>query len=655
MCRFFNWLKPSCDDPPKQKPQRPSSLGLAARAQIDIGSHIPLAKMILNLDGANDKSRASFSSVGLFNIHRYYFLDDEARRGQVAQVISVAPNETLEVVTQMTRRTSREDEYESSQEDERTSSTQTKDLQEITDAVSRSLVSASNSSTSAAVSGSVGSLSHSAGSSSSESVTSQHATRVTKEVIKSVADRMKRSVRIKVRNVQEITEANSARRQITNNSTKPVNIAVRTAQREEGVYVQAKSTQLYLGLTILKPGELLATSSTFQTPEPPEPVVQSHRVRVALRTWPEPTHSIPPGQDGQLKYDFELMENEELDFSKFVDESGNALTGPGFNFVELAAIDRRSTNPVDTAGWVAPDRLEVIDHIGGDRVTFRLTIPRGTLQPNVGGGNYEDGISTQLKVKLYLRLKTVSQNTDVATWVKSRTSNIESKLRVLGRSPQVLREEERIVVSKQIHAAIKALSPHDDLQSAFDFSSLWYSVEDRDLAIDVDPKKSPRTFSQTTDSKPAPFGYGLGWEGNFSAEADKLRNMFLHAEELKVFLPIRQGDEGIVQSAIAAKLREFSGLDGQLLNDFSSRLEEICRYLQARASAADRWRNSDGTKLDSGDVDLRSRIAADTDLRGLFREATYAKENGSAAELFPLVDKFSVVAPVDGVFYDLVE
>jgi hypothetical protein len=134
--------------------EQSETLKECARSMLDIGTFTQLPPAGADKD-KNDAEQPT-PVLGLFSIHRFTFIGDTVFAGQVQEVIGIAPRENVEVVTETTRRSSREDEYESTSEVEGTRSTESKDMTEVSDVVATALTTTSRASTSAKVSATCG-------------------------------------------------------------------------------------------------------------------------------------------------------------------------------------------------------------------------------------------------------------------------------------------------------------------------------------------------------------------------------------------------------------------------------------------------------------------------------------------------------------------
>jgi len=641
----------------------PATLKVAARSQLDVSSFTPVGTEAASTAAAEQSAAAdafaSKLSLGLYKVQRFYFAGDQVRKGQVQQVIAVAPGEAVEVVTQTTRRISREDEYESTNEFEQSSSTETKDMSEVSDVVSRTLTDSATTSVSATVGGSIGVVSASASSNQQQQsidVTStQHAAKTVKEVVIKSADRMKRSVRVKVKNVQELTEVNSSRRQIKNPSaTQPMNIAVRAALREETVVCQNISTQLCLKIELENPGAVLVIG---ELPVPPRPtglsVPKQFEATVAYQT--DNNAQIDLFADGlNLDMTFGLPADAEVDF----------ITKNGVELVNFVArnVDSNDGHAIFT-NW--PDAsVVVLPSVNPQQTRIGYQLPKGKVQ-----GIYKKGLGGSLTVRIFLK---VSVNAKVA-WdselLKEQLATNESRGQIGKRSEKDLRDEERLAILQKVGEKLKTIIPPEAvgrLRDILDLEAMWYSIFDDGL--NLFPKR--KTYLITPKISPAPFGIGLGWEEDFAWDGDKLRNVFLRAEGATVYLPIHPRlEETVINALLKANIDLGISFDDDARGllppkaDMPAKkpnLKPFCNYLVKRQDAISTWSDQDGDRIDPGDVPFAAESMTPLQLAGLTDAGKYAapsagsKAGEDAKVLFPVVDRFKITTPVDGFFYEVI-
>ena len=611
---------------PKVEVAESTTLKACARSVLDIGTFTAISAgdamgEASSRDWAADKEggdgKSAESSIGLFTIHRFTFIGDTVVAGQVQEVIGIAPRETVEVVTETTRRSSREDEYESTSEQEIARSTESKDMTEVADVVATSLTSTSRASTSAKVSATCGYASGEASeqseNSSIQSKSSQHTSKTVKEVAVKASDRMKRSIRLKVRNVQELTEVNSSRRLITNNTDHVMNIAVRSALRMETVVAQRIDTQLCMMLKIQSPGTLLAQGQVVGALPGTVPLSMPDLITTKSVEIPDP-------------YSWKTNTGFNSAVVSVLLPANAQYAGPAFP-LRITNFYAKSMGPIETQvvanekTWgVDPFTIFVSTTEGRElKVAISMDVGRDGLAPS----SFERGISFDFTFAIPL----VPSDETVSQVLAAQRLAIDTRLLLKVRSQKDLRDEERTAV-------LGAVSARGGIERGWlDFEGAWYELP----PPEGDNSKKENYLIGGTDSPPRPFGAGLGWDGQYAWDTDVQRFLFLKATSLTAFVPIVAGRELTVAPA-------------------EHPAHAMATYITNRRKRLQLARDSSGDMLDPGDV-LRHEKTWDeqrwTTHDNAFQQDKSDDDDSKAVNYFPIVDRFKISTPVGGFMYEL--
>ncbi|HEY6528689.1 MAG TPA: hypothetical protein VIZ65_08335 [Cellvibrionaceae bacterium] len=619
------------------------------RSILDVGSFVHLDTKASTSEGeiTND------FKLGLFTLHRFTFYGDELMRGKSQEVIGLAPGETLEVVTESVRRLSREDEFESTEETSSERSTETKDVSEISDLVAKSLTETARTSTSLNAGANYqcvsGSFAQNNDVSSVSSASSEHTTKIVKETTVKAADRMKRSTRLRVRNVQELTEKNSVRRLIENKKDVPLNIIARTALRKETVIAQRIDLRLCIVKEMTAPSRLLRIGAIASTPLASNDRISSnyyeltaiHSENAGEYSWNASRGTTPEDYEITLPPDTEYNENEAPTITNFFIESwgpkGQAIATPN--------------------NWGSPDGIFVINIIKneGTKVTLRIFMRIGLKDLNPH--DFTRGATFRISIQIPVRKSIESMKKELG----ERAQLIRDRLSLAKRSIKDLRDEERFSVLMEIAEEFKHLG-----NNTLDLNAAWYEIP---MSFDnnhADTTKEEETYEIPAADCPAlPFGAGL--KGNWGTSFDKFpwdsdtrRFQFINSDKINVFIPIvSEKEDEIITKLSLIKVDE---------------IMEIKNYVSNRRKKLTELRDTNGDKLDPGDIAADTKTfnveqwnenakifsGTEDDVKTIDDGAKSTKKDKisytyRAEDFFPVVDRFTITTPVEGFLLETFE
>lgn len=646
----------------------------------------PLAAELFETFLLDARSLLSFSPLGVLSTIRYNFVsDDEIIRGPIQQIISLAPRETVEVVTEMVARTVREDEFEQGEESDRERTTENKVSNELTDIISNTITHSTNNSVGVNAGSAMGIVSASGdfNESNVETRSAQSTNKALREMTTKATDRLKRTYKLKIRNVRDITETNSSRRVITNPSdTNATNIAVHQALRKQTVVVQHLGNQLCWQCVVLHPGKYLKVGVLRKTYD--DAVDLKSIAPIILPAPTSGTGSIGDAADGLAAHSGRTF-NWDIDFNlppeHSYDQPPNAGDPPNvkiisarvrhmargntvgtqhtFNLTILKAVsfstatvakaEGTKTQPAQMAGAAGAASQDTIVNNNGLKITVSGTYI-------YTGHNVDDNLRLELEVEYKYVSSLLAQSADVVQKLESLKQRYaravqrkEGEASLAKRPTRDLREEERLEVTSRLlqenfSAGAGDAAEFEYMSSLFDFEKMFYALPELLVACNkesVDDGLGNLNEYLVTDKTSAEFGASLHW-AKFQPDADRARNVFLNSAYAQVRLPIRNGKEEEAVSWMA------SNVEGRvfLTAEAEKSLEKKCKDYAARYSAGQLLTDSNGDKVDPGDVPVETKSLADADLA-----KALTTDKPTNVQIFPVLDKFDVYVPIEGYLY----
>jgi len=579
------------------------------------------------------------SPVGVAHFYRQLYYDLDAGVGPIEQVLSVAPTAEVEVVQETTRRRVFASPEEFGTETTRENSEEARNLDELTDQVSSAINRNMTVAMSADVGGTVGVYNVGAAMNASLGASYQQSksqvVKASREVTRKSAETIRKSYKLTVRTVEEMTERSTVRRTIGNDGDAPVNYGLRRVLRKIRVRVQSLGPRLVWQVYVCNPGDGLAQSRflMFSEAEPlaipdlppgapprPEGTLESGSQQVDFDVWRYPL-------DNRLYYVFDLR----IATDKFRDVRS----------VVIESLSDPNPGKNAVAPTVAPT-VYVQDPDGppADGVTvFRFSVAPGTAYGAVV--NYTircdpsaDALAAWQDEVDALRA-TLEREQREAEFAKLKKA-ITAKSRVAPRPAADLRKEERYELMNRMVGELFGAGGSSGRPSPLEIELFHRYFEEIGIFYYTHPWWwRPRAgglarpaYEITEDSEPAALGKSLGW--TIQMDGDRRRNEFLNSPWVRVCVPVRAGMERHAIAWLACHLEGEVGYDtaaGTALGDLIADIE--------------------GQRLQEG-------LAA-TGPDYLFLDGTDAPDRAEAADAFPVVDEFEVVIPTEGFAYDRID
>lgn len=598
-----------------------------ARSILDIGAFTGIAA----------KSNDGKFDAGIVTVHRFNFIGDRVVRGQVQEIVGIGPRETVEIVTEETRRLSREDEYETSMEVSRERETEVKDMTEVSDVLATTLTQTSRTSTSINVSANCPSVT-AGGSQDNEDLTVQskastHTAKTIREVAVKASDRMKRSTRLRVKSVQELTEVSSSRRTLQNNTDEALNIAVRSALRMETVVVQRIDVQLCLKLTIENPGMYLLRG---EIPRLAEDMFDWSSKPIGVTG----IVKVPGPYPWQVRYGFEAQETEVNlpSGSEFDTSRADEVHIRRFDLQAMGPLTGGVANEISWPNFDSIFRVYVTHHEG---TKARISISMAPDQTNLKPTEFIQGMSGKFEVMIPVRNLKSTMEKRLDDQKKALTEN----LRVAKRSQKDLREEERAVVLARVAAQWRESGGSPELpgeRTMLDLERAWYELPPLLADLPLDPPAAQTYKIGGEESPAAPFGAGLGINDGRVWDIDEQRLGFLRAPSLTAFVPVSPEFEATVVSMLG----------------LTAEVQRMVAYLANRRKRLISARDRNHDRLDPGDVPRNAKTWSEA--RWLEHEKAFLGDAHPGApddpeDYFPVVDRFRISTPVRGFFYEKID
>jgi hypothetical protein len=601
------------------------------------------------------------SPIGIAHFYRqlYFYLSEGV--GPVEQALTIAPKETLEVVTETVRRQSHEEVYEHGSETVSEKAVESRNVDEVSDKVA-SMVQRDTSVAISANSGFEASggipvfnygASISMGLNTTIAQSSQNSSELAKkqlkEVTKRASERITKTFSLRVRDTVDFTTTNVQRRVIKNESNKPVSYGLRRVYSRVQIKVQNLGPNLVWQLYISSPGAGLA-GSRFVHFAPGQPIAPPGEPP-ALR--PKPVGGI---QSGTVTTGI-LMENTL------------PVTDPMRFYVTIAI----QVPPDQTIVAVSIEAIEDLEHLGK---TDYVPAPSGASKPgSLSNGVYTvdlgvwPGDSSSVSVRYQYRFD--PSLAVIALWEEERKkahelfqaqqaaerekalreqferqkSVITELSRIRPRPSADLREEERYeVFNRMISHLFKprgtgspgAPAPFEielfhryfDVEAMFVFlHPSWWVPRYAGVASGFGRSE----YEITTESEPARLGSSIGWM--IQLDGDNRRNEFINSPWVRVCLPFRKGRE---RDAVVWLAKHVEGQAGYDIN--ADPLKSVVAELE-------KVRANEKSVVGVGPdyVDANTVIAAVTGAPG----APLKPES-----VYPVIDQFDVTVPTEGFVYD---
>ena len=596
------------------------------------------------------KMEEALSPIGVAHLYRQLYFNVNEGVGPVEQAFTVAPLETLEVMYETVNRQIHEEILELGSEQISERAVESRQLSEVSDKTSSMLQRDFSASMSASASGTIGvwQIGASAGTdfSTSSQSSRETATKKLKETTTRAAERVRKSVTVRTRDVSDVTTTSLNRRVIQNQSADPVAYGLRRVLRRVNVKVQDLGNRMVWQTYLSEPGRGLAKSKyvrflaadnisepTDLPGVPPRPVgdVATGEMHTVLR----PRYHA----SGNIQYFYIPLKIDP---------------GPG-RVVRSVQVDAIS----DLEGGGKDDRspAPANDLAFGESV-HSVTGEYSVNIPVRHGDSYSVAISYSYRwepspdvmaawqTKWDTALAAYEREHAEAEFERKKTL-ITERSRIQQRPSAALRREERYEIMNRLVSHLFGRAESTSNPSPLEIESFYRYFDVEALFFYTFPSWwRPRYFPSATgpsqpdyeitaDSEPAPLGSSIGWETQL--DGDDRRNHFLNSPWLRICLPINPGRE---REALAWLARHIEGEIGY---------DPDKAPLKGMLEAIEQRRDKEA-QLGLEGAEFVGPTSQVVDATAIAPDAPATPEN-----LYPVVYDFDITQPTEGFVYDRLE
>jgi hypothetical protein len=520
------------------------------------------------------------SPIGVYQLFRQSFFQVGEALGPIERTVLVAPFETVEITETTSVRRLREDSLEDFSERQTDSSQETSDSTEISEETATLTRRETKQSISASVPVMVtGAVEANAQVLDLQDKSQKEAKKFLRTVTTKASEKLIKRLTVSTKVATESSSTSSSRRLIRNDTKEPVNYGVRRLYRKDEVRIQDLGSQLAWQTYVANPGRGFAEKlQQIASPTPRKRLTVTAQVSVALA---EPKrisfsfrHSVPSG--------YRLLHGVSIQKISSVN-SGNSpvdlLSLIGWDRADARSREILSDTDIDWA-WISfPISSEAVanEFAKPAKVEFSYDVE-------------ETESLTPKEVEEYL------------AGIRANDQEIKTRPAAQLRREELYQILRLLIESTRSESYTLNATNYEEFSLLFDTEKLFY-------------QNSPwwwkpvfRVSGETTRLiDPTRFGLSLGWL--FQPDGDVVRDEFINSEWVKVYLPIRPGQERQAIAWIQNNGQDGIPFENAAIDNTVSRLDE------ANKSAADKSPDE-------------------------FPEGEGAP--------YRVIDKFEAVAPVDG-------
>jgi hypothetical protein len=589
-------------------------------------------------DPRKDLDRVGLSPIGIAHLFRQYFFELDTFLGTPVGHVWLSPGSTVELIEISTRKTVTEQTQEVATQTSTSTESSKTAQDDLADAVKDS--NTSNTKFGASVTANEnwgwGSASETASidMGSTQSNARETAHKEMSAQSSKLSQQITKNFKSTFKTVSETTDTSSRRYVLNNTTDKLINYELRRKMRQLAVQVQDVGCYLCWQRFVDDPGATLGVANLVHVAAPPSGLGDTDPTNE-----PAPTNIV----DNPQNFTYQWPSDDAV--TKNVTIRTISLTPPKTGYIfDHATVNLESSDhylPLDSygdsghivkiddgTGKGTEDSYEAVRVYikveGNSSYPKGLNIDKGTKFPISVAVTYKPSKAEILRVTTdNSTKKTLATNEKVAAFkaafITAAQDRIKEASNIVPRAYDDLREEERIVVYRQLvqDVLMNGFDTHPNtihlvselLNSIFDVDKMLYfvapewwrnlrEVSQQDFGSLVpDPNGSPdgspmfvpagmtkisaenvadwgggsdtdrRNYYITGDSSPAKLGSSLGWL--LQLDGDDLRNAFLNAPWVKAIIPIRPGKE----LAAINWLQNVEGMDG-LSDDYSVAAEQ---------------------------------------------------------------------------------
>jgi hypothetical protein len=542
---------------------------------------------------------AVLAPVGLLHVYRQYFFEFDSFLGPPVGHVWLSSHGTVELVESNVRRTLTERTLEVHQESTAKTELSATSEDELSEAVKQDTADDIKLGVNVSAGFKTPVYHGEASSSFSFNTSRKNSAETTHRRKRSQSEKLsseiRRSYKTTFRTVSEITDTSSRRYVLSNDTDLLVNYELRRKMRRVGVQLQHIATQLCWQFYIDDPGRSLGTSQLVHvastadakpsTPPPNQPAdiapkdlpftVQFQFIDLRLatedadQTFDGGWHKPDAGKDSHIQnvqtFTFPPPAGYELDNVQILGftraDPDKDLPDP---FVPHPSVNDRATGKFT---------IDVSSVNFQDQPYIPINLNLRFVGTAAAKKKQEDDYKTDKAA-----YDAAAQRTQHEAYINAVRDRIKLAGKVLTRSEDVLREEERTIVYQQMVSRLTnsppSANPHvtsELIRRLFDVDAMLYFVApdwwtarnwvSQQFTVSSSGTESdPYTIGNddligwggvndlmrpqymvTEDSRPAPMGASLGWL--LQLDGDPRRNAFLNASWVKAVLPIRPGRE----------------------------------------------------------------------------------------------------------------
>lgn len=579
----------------------------------------------------------ALSPIGVAHYYRQLYFNTEEGFGPIEESFTVAPAETLEVVSETVRRQSFEEINEVGLETESEQAREQRNLDEVSDRTATMVRNSSEVAISANFSGEVGVYQFGADVATNFNSSREKNTERTKKRLKETtfraSERIRKSVSVRTRSFEETTTTNSSRRLIQNTSDTPVNYGLRRVLRKVRVKVQDLGPRMVWQLYVRNPGVGLAKSKFVHFREGQD---------ISLPDVPPGTPPKPEGgqETGTTSATLEWSNTHGTWYVPIgvVVPPGRAIDSVAIDSItdlESGGKDDQAPSPRNDISW-----QEGEDPESGLFVVAVGVAPGDSRNVNVGY-TYSWSPSSQALLEWEAtkdRLREEIQEEALQKKFERERTLITERSKIPKRPAADLRQEERYEIMNRMvsHLFANPANPSEPTPTELEYFHRYFDLSGIFLYMHPSwwrPRYAASAvgferpaYEITAESDPAPLGSSLNWA--IQLDGDNRRNEFLNSPWVRVCVPINPGNERDAIEWLAQHIEGDRGYDIE-----NGPLKAVLESIEER-------REAEQMASDGPDYAVVSGTPGAPD------------EAATPQDIYPIVDEFDVTVPTGGFVYD---
>jgi hypothetical protein len=582
----------------------------------------------------------TFLEFGVLHYYRTSYFDKGLVTGQFEQALTIGPGETVEIAVEITKRTTVEEENEttfsSTDKDERSASA----TNEFTDRISTVIQKTSSSSASVTAGGAVGVFSASASLSKTYTDSRTDSRESTRRTVKEATQRVSREISksqvLRTRRTDEVTSRDFSRRVITNDTPDPRHFGLRRLQKRFQASTQLRGPRLVWQCPVYDPGRRLGRPRVI-TEDLLPPALLQYGVRELTQV------------DSTARVTYELNKPFAYEIAMRIPTRYQYVASQFINGAKDVVFSQGGLNSAGQPWRVwFYIRISVtrIDPKSPDTIWQMFEISNGTIEgtPPVTKFTVEIPTFSMIYVSTDMEALEASTKKVLTEFLPKYRALLTDRSSLKVRPAGDLRREERDEVLSRCFEKLNLVdtssSPEDvkrmnrwlDLEGTF-YQLIPPFVQSSRLPLqDLGNLPSTRQYDTFSDLEPAPLGSSVGWI--IQHDGDARRNEFINSALANVCIPINKAFEDDLAAFLADRL------GAQVSAPATSFINEL----------KPRWakeKEADVKNIKEGDVPAGA-ISPDVDWKT-------APDTKLASALWPVVDVFETNEPTQGFVYQPIQ